>query len=529
MTPNPLDTGKAWWSDKVDLATNTLTRSVDLTGTTKPVFSFNSHWSIEQDWDYGYVEVSTDGGKTWDLLKDTGGAFTDTNPNGNSQGWGLTGEGTGTLSFDLSAYAGKQIQLRLVYSTDMATTWDGWWTDDFSVVDGSKSIFADDVENPPNGWTSVGWQVVPLTRTYPLYYLAEWRNLSGFDRGLKYPYTTIYSSATEWQVDRCPYTAPGMLLWLRNAAQSFDYTLLRLPLQPAQLRPEARPAGGGQPLLAPRVERRGDDRREAEAQRPLPAGQRHVHAPEDHAVHRSPVGRGGQHPRDEDLQEAPGGVAVPRLAGLLPGVEVPAGERGLYFWDAPASLVVPAKGDYTTKITNLDKTPATDLYGIDLGDTILGSGNPGDAGVQYGLHIAVTGKAHDGTWGMIKVWNSSDLLSLDKRVNSSKAEPGSLLTYTVKVRNLTPASQPFVLDDPIPAGTTLVGHMHDYDHATNSVHVTGTVPARGTSTIVITVRVNRDATVGTVITNTATVKDGAVGVLTDSTTTTVVKHPSRHH
>ena len=47
-----------------------------------------------------------------------------------------------------------------------------------------------------------------------------------------------------------------------------------------------------------------------------------------------------------------------------------------------------------------------DLYGIDLGDTILGSGNPGDAGVQYGLHLKVLAQAKHGEWGMIQVWNS---------------------------------------------------------------------------------------------------------------------------
>jgi uncharacterized repeat protein (TIGR01451 family) len=221
--------------------------------------------------------------------------------------------------------------------------------------------------------------------------------------------------------------------------------------------------------------------------------------------------------------------------GYYPGVRYRPANGKLYFWDAPASLVVPAKGDYTTKITNLDKTPATDLYGVNpYGDTVLGTGNPGDAGVQYGLHIAVTDKAHDGSWGMIKVWNSSDLLSLDKRVSSSKAEPGSLLTYTLKVHNLTPAAQPYVLDDTIPVGTTFVGdrhdheHDYDYDKASNSIHVSGTVPANRTVSIEITVRVNSDALPGSVITNTATLTDGAVGMLKDSTTTTVVKHHSQH-
>ena len=36
---------------------------------------------------------------------------------------------------------------------------------------------------------------------------------------------------------------------------------------------------------------------------------------------------------------------------------------------AAASAVVPAQAPYTTRITWDDKSPATDLYGIDLGDT----------------------------------------------------------------------------------------------------------------------------------------------------------------
>ena len=103
--------------------------------------------------------------------------------------------------------------------------WAGWLADDFLLVDGATTLFTDDVESPPNGWTTNNFVIVPLTRIYPLYYLAEWRNNSGFDRGLKYPYTTIYSDGDEWEVDRCPYTVPGMLLWLRNGAYDFDYTL----------------------------------------------------------------------------------------------------------------------------------------------------------------------------------------------------------------------------------------------------------------------------------------------------------------
>jgi len=50
--------------------------------------------------------------------------------------------------------------------------------------------------------------------------------------------------------------------------------------------------------------------------------------------------------------------------GYYPGLRFRPANKGLYFWDAPASLVVPAEGNYTTRITWGDKTPATDLYGL---------------------------------------------------------------------------------------------------------------------------------------------------------------------
>ena len=53
--------------------------------------------------------------------------------------------------------------------------------------------------------------------------------------------------------------------------------------------------------------------------------------------------------------------------------------------------MIPSKGNapYTTRVVNPDGSPATSLYGADLGFTVLGSGNPGDAGVSYGVVVKV--------------------------------------------------------------------------------------------------------------------------------------------
>jgi uncharacterized repeat protein (TIGR01451 family) len=206
--------------------------------------------------------------------------------------------------------------------------------------------------------------------------------------------------------------------------------------------------------------------------------------------------------------------------GYYPGLRYRPADDGLYFWDAAASLVVPAKEDYTTGITWDDKTPATDLYGINLGDTILGTGDPRDDGVQYGLNLAVLNQAKNGTWGRIAVWNATSLASLEMTVNLAKARPGQTLMYRLEVRNLSPAPQPVTVSDPIPANTTYKSGAY-YNAATNSIEWTGTIAAYETRVIVFSVKVNAGTSAGTVITNNATLTDDASG--SNASATTVVK------
>ena len=184
----------------------------------------------------------------------------------------------------------------------------------------------------------------------------------------------------------------------------------------------------------------------------------------------------------------------------------------------PASLVVPAKGGYTTGVTWDDKTPATDLYGADLGDTILGSGNPRDDHVQYGVNIAVLDKARDGSWGKIAVWNATSLTKLGIGATPTKVSAGKTLTYTLTVRNLSPAPQPFTVRDPMPANTTFLRGNY-YNSATNGIEWTGTVGANQTKVLAFSVRVNAGTPRNTVITNSATLTDDGSGSTASAKTT----------
>ena len=131
-----------WYSNRRDAANMTLTHPFDLSGQTKATLDYWTWFNIEGDFDYGYVEVSTDNGTTWDTLK--GQYTTDTNPNGANYGHGYTGHsGHDPKSdaapewvheqVDLSAYAGKAIQVRFDYVTDEGFNEPGWAIDDISI------------------------------------------------------------------------------------------------------------------------------------------------------------------------------------------------------------------------------------------------------------------------------------------------------------------------------------------------------------------------------------------------------------
>jgi len=515
-TPNLAGTGQAWWSDRADLADFYLAHDFDLTAATAPVFSFASYWSFEENYDYGYLEVSDDGGATWTKLPDMDGIFV----NDGMGNLGLNGEGQGALRFDLTAYAGKTITLRLHYTSDVGVQWAGWWGDDFLLVDGASTLFSDDVENPPNGWTTNHFVIVPVTRIYPFYYLAEWRNLSGFDRGLVYPYTTIYNNpaTTEWEVDRCPYTVPGMLLWLRNGAQDFDYTLYDSLYDPPSYGPKHALLIVDSHYWPLEWEGMGTSEAHLRLNSRCQPGNSTFTLGDTISFTARRSDTAGAILETKTFTPLPGVSQFHDSLGYYPGLRYRPSNGGLYFWDASASLAVPALDSYTTKITNGDKTPATDLYGYDLGDTILGTGDPRDNGVQYGLNIAVLDQAKDGSWGKIAVWNATSLVNLDMKVNLATAFPGQILKYQLKVRNTSPAPQSFKVSDPIPANTVFLAGAH-YNAATNSIEWTGTIGANKTEGSQFWVFVTKNTPVGTVITNEAQLFDDASGSSASATTT----------
>jgi immune inhibitor A len=149
-----------WWSNCADESQTTLARAFDLTGiaNTDPIsLTYWTWYEIESGYDYATVDVSTDGGETWEVLITPSGTADD--PHHNNPGWGYTGQSGDTPGWihevvDLSPYAGRQVQVRFAYLTDGAITGRGFLLDDIAVP---RIGYADDLEQGGGGWEPAGF------------------------------------------------------------------------------------------------------------------------------------------------------------------------------------------------------------------------------------------------------------------------------------------------------------------------------------------------------------------------------------
>lgn len=146
-----------WWSGAGDEKDYLLTMEVDLTQTAGEEgdylhwMNISTFWDIEDYWDFGFVQVSTDGGETWTSLNDTGEWFTEecdasAMPSIIENLPGLTSWPGNyeyqDLSFDLSAYDGQEILVGFRYMTDWATSYNGWYINGV-MVDGVEQDLLD--------------------------------------------------------------------------------------------------------------------------------------------------------------------------------------------------------------------------------------------------------------------------------------------------------------------------------------------------------------------------------------------------
>ena len=90
LIPPPSAGGdQCWWSNRGDSIDTTLTAEVALPDQDSLAMTYSLWYSIEEGWDYAYIEVSTDGGETWDVLE--GNLSSAVDPVGNAFGRAIPG------------------------------------------------------------------------------------------------------------------------------------------------------------------------------------------------------------------------------------------------------------------------------------------------------------------------------------------------------------------------------------------------------------------------------------------------------
>ncbi|MFD8306671.1 M14 family zinc carboxypeptidase [Streptomyces sp. NPDC059690] len=167
-----------------------LTRTVDLTGvaaSAKPTLRSQLLWDTEPGYDHVIVEAHTTGADDWTTLPEAGGATSTAVPaeceagflvnehpwlkhyltvassgcaaTGTSGSWNsLTGSSSGwqQVNYDLSAYAGKSVEVSISYVTDPGSGGRGVLADDTSLVVGGTATQPEGFETSLGAWSVTG-------------------------------------------------------------------------------------------------------------------------------------------------------------------------------------------------------------------------------------------------------------------------------------------------------------------------------------------------------------------------------------
>jgi immune inhibitor A len=148
-----------WYAQRANYSDARLTRTVDLTGVDAATLQYAVYADIEEGYDFGYVSVSGDNGRTWQGLtaknmqglaeedNPSGSAYTDRFYTGRTQTWVQE-------SIDLTPYAGQVIQLRFEYITDLILTFGGLALDNIAIP---EIGFYDNAETLADGWMAEGF------------------------------------------------------------------------------------------------------------------------------------------------------------------------------------------------------------------------------------------------------------------------------------------------------------------------------------------------------------------------------------
>ena len=323
-------------------------------------------------------------------------------------------------TFDLGAFAGKNIWLRFWYMTDWGTTYEGPFVDNVKVMSGTTTIFADDAESGDAKWTyAAPWQRSSGLQTFSHNFYLQWRNVGptgGYDSGLGDARFRFGPANT------------GLLVWYNNNFYSDNEIFNYLTDYPGfgpkgrMLVVDSHPEPYRYPdLVAAGYNNEGGNLTSRGQMRDAPFSLK------DSVTFNYVDPYGWANVPAPKSYEYPGRPAVSAFNdawGYYPGAEFmpggPVGQTSKRWmtrqWDA--STVVPAKEYYGVKAPGYNGTDRF-RFGCSLnaaGQVLCysyatglgypgGSGNPGDQLAQYGWHVQIVSQT-DST-AKLKIWNAA--------------------------------------------------------------------------------------------------------------------------
>ena len=155
----PVAGDRYWFAQRANYSNPRLTNSFDLRELDQATLNYDVYVDIEQGYDFAYVSVSLDDGRTWIPLE--GDQMQGLEPADNPAGSALadrfyTGRNRHWVneSIDISSYTGEEILLRFEYVTDPILTYGGLALDDITIP---ELDFFDGAEEDTAQWIAEGF------------------------------------------------------------------------------------------------------------------------------------------------------------------------------------------------------------------------------------------------------------------------------------------------------------------------------------------------------------------------------------
>jgi hypothetical protein len=126
------------WGNNGDEVDNAMIFEADLSNVDSATLKFDNFIDIEEHWDFGVVQVSTDGGDTWENLANentTSDIVEEGYPTIKENLPGFTGhyDDWHQETFDLSKYVGQKVHISFRYLTDWGYNDSGWFVDNIEI------------------------------------------------------------------------------------------------------------------------------------------------------------------------------------------------------------------------------------------------------------------------------------------------------------------------------------------------------------------------------------------------------------